>query len=304
MASSSVCSLPREPAILDGHDLELPHRVVAIMKANWSTHIPLTALTAHSLASTSLAAKDEAGQALAARDGVLSLSSSKISAKDKGSLSPQDWIHAFSRLVSCIRKYLPSPSCSAIADAWQSHFDGILRCSDFWDLFHLYLCYDIHLRLHFVNADNVIDPSVWGTIIDAYCTGSQSYLSGLGGIAPPAPRSAPSSVATNSSFPSCSAPIPLPPLWNPLLSSPYPMASGKLLKVSRFASSSTVEAAPSPIAIAVTSVHVAELNTRLKAAISDGFLPVVTPFRWERWEALLQEAGALEEFSDVPKGVR
>ncbi|KAF9222760.1 hypothetical protein BS17DRAFT_881108 [Gyrodon lividus] len=49
---------------------------------------------------------------------------------------------------------------------------------------------------------------VWGTIIDAYCTGSQSYLSGLGGIAPPVPRSAPSSVVTNSSFPSCSAPPP------------------------------------------------------------------------------------------------
>ncbi|KAF9226996.1 hypothetical protein BS17DRAFT_813936 [Gyrodon lividus] len=292
-ASSSVCSLPRELAILDGYDLELPHRVVAIMKANWSTHIPLTALTTCSLASTSLAAKDEAGQALAVRDGVLSLSSPKISAKDKGSLSPQDWIHAFPRLVSCIRKYLPSPSCSAIADAWQSHFNGILHCSDFWDLFHLYLCYDIRLRLHFVNADNVIDPSIWGTIIDAYCMGSQSYLSGLGGIAPPAPRSAPSSVATNSSFPSRSAPPPyllclkacpiqqlscfgdglvVPPAR---LSSSSPMASGKLLK----------------------------LNTRLKAAISDGFLPIVTPFHWERWEALLQEAGALEEFSDVPKGI-
>ncbi|KAF9229769.1 hypothetical protein BS17DRAFT_38953 [Gyrodon lividus] len=139
MASLMVWSLPREPAILDGHDLELPHHVVAIMKANWSTHVPLMALTTRSLASTSLAAKEEAGQALVVRDGILSLSS-KISAKDKGSLSPQDWIHTFPRLVSCIHKHFPFPFCSAIVDVWQSHFKDILCCPDFWDLFHLYLC--------------------------------------------------------------------------------------------------------------------------------------------------------------------
>ncbi|KAF9219393.1 hypothetical protein BS17DRAFT_821765 [Gyrodon lividus] len=47
-----------------GHDLELPHHVITIMKANWSIHIPILALTTHSLASTSLTAKEEAGQAV------------------------------------------------------------------------------------------------------------------------------------------------------------------------------------------------------------------------------------------------
>jgi len=32
--------------------------------------------------------------------------------------------------------------------------------------------------------------------------------------------------------------------------------------------------------------------------------PVVTPLCWEKWESILDEAGALEEYSDVPIGIR
>ena len=34
------------------------------------------------------------------------------------------------------------------------------------------------------------------------------------------------------------------------------------------------------------------------------FFPVVTPLRWKRWESILDEAGILKEFSDVPVGIR
>lgn len=35
----------------------------------------------------------------------------------------------------------------------------------------------------------------------------------------------------------------------------------------------------------------------------NGFLPIITPFQWEKWEELLSAAGILEEFLDVPKGI-
>ena len=39
-------------------------------------------------------------------------------------------------------------------------------------------------------------------------------------------------------------------------------------------------------------------------ATSSGFLPVVTPFHWQKWEEALSTAGVLEFFADVPKGIR
>lgn len=44
--------------------------------------------------------------------------------------------------------------------------------------------------------------------------------------------------------------------------------------------------------------------TLLKSAHSNGFLPIVTPFLWQKWHELLDRAGALQEFADVPKGIR
>jgi hypothetical protein len=34
------------------------------------------------------------------------------------------------------------------------------------------------------------------------------------------------------------------------------------------------------------------------------FFPVVTPLCWKEWESILDEAGILNEFSDVPVGIR
>ena len=48
----------------------------------------------------------------------------------------------------------------------------------------------------------------------------------------------------------------------------------------------------------------AEARTLRSNAASKGFLPIVTPFHWEKWVEFLSEAGSLEEFVDVPKGIR
>jgi hypothetical protein len=44
--------------------------------------------------------------------------------------------------------------------------------------------------------------------------------------------------------------------------------------------------------------------TLLKLAHSNHFLPVVTPFIWQKWHEHLECAGALDEFADVLKGIR
>jgi hypothetical protein len=53
-----------------------------------------------------------------------------------------------------------------------------------------------------------------------------------------------------------------------------------------------------------TSAPAVDNLTRLKLAHLNGFLPVVTPFRWDKWHELLLEAGVLDEFSDIPLGIR
>ncbi|KAF9224481.1 hypothetical protein BS17DRAFT_879930, partial [Gyrodon lividus] len=174
-SSSVVRLVPVQPEVLDGHKLALPARVVNVMKANWNVHIPLTALSTRSLTSLTLSAHEESGQALSVKDGVISLSSSCLSAKDEGSLTSQEWLHAFPHLIECIRHFLPSPARSEIADLWQQHYNTIALCPDLWDLFHIYLCYDICLRVHFVDPSNSLNPSIWQEVvwrqtIDAYCT--------------------------------------------------------------------------------------------------------------------------------------
>jgi hypothetical protein len=77
--------------------------------------------------------------------------------------------------------------------------------------------------------------------------------------------------------------------------------------VSKFATVSTgLEAADllNPSVVDATSASDAEVLTRLRCAHNDGFLPIVTPFIWERWHELLERAGVLQEFADVPKGIR
>ncbi|KIJ14174.1 hypothetical protein PAXINDRAFT_13084 [Paxillus involutus ATCC 200175] len=92
---SFVRSVPSQPELLDGHTLALPSRVINAMKNNWNVHIPLTALSTHSLTSLSLSAREESGQALSVKDSIISLASSRLSAKDEGSLTAQEWLHAF-----------------------------------------------------------------------------------------------------------------------------------------------------------------------------------------------------------------
>ncbi|KIK99450.1 hypothetical protein PAXRUDRAFT_788586 [Paxillus rubicundulus Ve08.2h10] len=167
---SFVHSVPSQPELLDGHTLALPSWVINAMKNNWNVHIPLTALSTCSLTSLSLSTHEESGQALSLKDCVISLASSQLSAKDEGSLTAQEWLHAFPCLVDCICCHLPSPECPEITDLWLQHYsqrtphlnnyNTISQCPDLWDLFHICLCYDICLHVHYVNPQNSLNPAV------------------------------------------------------------------------------------------------------------------------------------------------
>lgn len=47
-----------------------------------------------------------------------------------------------------------------------------------------------------------------------------------------------------------------------------------------------------------------ERGTPLQCAISEGFLPVVTPLRWQEWVSALTAVGCIKEFLDVPISLR
>ncbi|KAG6374181.1 hypothetical protein JVT61DRAFT_4834 [Boletus reticuloceps] len=207
-SASTPRSLPTNPVILDGFDLPCPAKVISALKNNWTVHIPITALTMRTIATASFTAQEDVGHALLFKEGQLTVSSSKFSSKDEGSITAQEWFHAFPRLTNAIRRYLPGDQAGQIADAWEAHFNRLVRRADFWEMFHIVLCYDIRLRIHFVNPKCGIDPSVWQEdvwhqIVDAYHNNTQHLLPGLAGIPPPkAPSQSfptPASTTTSSS---------------------------------------------------------------------------------------------------------
>lgn len=92
-------------------------------------------------------------------------------------------------------------------------------------------------------------------------------------------------------------------VWKKPTSSPLSVEPGKLLTVSKFALDSMVEVAPFLTAPISTAAPTVELSTHFKNAISSGLLCITTPFCWVAWECMLQDAGALIEFTDVAIGI-
>ena len=134
------------------------------MKANWSTHIPLNALSTAALLAVASSSKDDSYQNVAISDGGgLKLVAPKLNEKEEILMSAQDWLHAHPRLVTCIRQFLPG-SADEVADMWAAHFDLIYNRINFFLKFHLYLAYDIRLRRRYV-YDTSFNPATWQTAV-------------------------------------------------------------------------------------------------------------------------------------------
>jgi hypothetical protein len=85
-----------------------------------------------------------------------------------------------------------------------------------------------------------------------------------------------------------------------MASSPKSPGCGKAPEEARFASASTAMAVSSPPAPSGTSARgVGALSTALRRTPSSEDFPIVTPLRWQRWEA-----GLLDAFADIPLGIR
>jgi hypothetical protein len=92
-----------------------------------------------------------------------------------------------------------------------------------------------------------------------------------------------------------------------MVSSPnLPTVNGSHLPTSLYVSvitgSSGVKKLNAPISMVALN---ADLTSILSSPmLRHEFFPVVTPLCWQKWETALIEAGALNEFSDVPVGIR
>lgn len=53
-----------------------------------------------------------------------------------------------------------------------------------------------------------------------------------------------------------------------------------------------------------TLAHCVEMEDILRnRALKDFFFPIVTPYKHERWREMLEEAGVLDEYADIPDGI-
>ncbi|KAF9226258.1 hypothetical protein BS17DRAFT_776958 [Gyrodon lividus] len=298
-SSSVVRLVPVQPEVLNGHKLALPARVVNVMKANWNVHIPLTTLSTRSLTSLTLSAREESGQALSVKDGVISLSSSRLSAKDEGFLTSQEWLHAFPHLIDL------NPSIWQEV-VWRQTIDTYRTGTQ-----------------HLLPGMTGITPPMPKTSSHLPPPCSCHYLPLIPPFPTHTPRPHPLVHRPPLANPFHRLPGPPPP-YNapfvasfavetlaesvlvatlPLASYPSSVVSGKHLRVSKFASGGMAVAAQNLLAHDATSAPTAGACTLLKSAISNRFFPIVTPFLWWKWEELLRDAGALEEFLDVLKGI-
>ena len=82
------------------------------------------------------------------------------------------------------------------------------------------------------------------------------------------------------------------------------MGCGRQLRVSRFVSVGMDAVAPSHPAPENMLAPVVAALTLCRTAASNSFLPIITPFCWQKWKELLAAAGTLSQFTDVPEGIR
>lgn len=198
--SAVVRAVPVSPVLLDSHDLGFPTKMISVMKANWSMHIPLNALSTHALLASASSSKDVAYQNVAIGDGGLRIIPPKLNEKDEPFMSVHEWLHAHPRLIACIHKYLPYYG-DEVANMWEKHFAAIFSRIDFFENFALYLQYDIFIRRQYVSntSFNLAEwqTKVWSQIIDgARIKGFNSAIP----LALPSSSTATSSSTTASSF--------------------------------------------------------------------------------------------------------
>ncbi|KAG2737886.1 hypothetical protein P692DRAFT_201812473 [Suillus brevipes Sb2] len=163
-AATAPRLLPAAPVQLNGNTLPEAKAVATALRNNWLVHIPLSALSTKVLLTlgSSSRSQAESDQSLSVKEGVLTVTAPHLDGKHEGEMSYEDWCHAWPRLVSMIRRYLPGAGANDIANAWESHFTSLYARYDFFANFRRYLRYDIRLRQAFVH-DHSFNPAHWQT---------------------------------------------------------------------------------------------------------------------------------------------
>jgi hypothetical protein len=131
------------------------HPVIAhILHEGWLTHIPLTALTIKKCCAASFL--NYAGPSEQGKKTQIALN-----ATAEASIPLQDWLDAWPRFCSHIRRHLKAADPQSIADAFVAHFEGIMNHYDFKSLYWLYLEYDIHVRMLWESRPGQFSPGIF-----------------------------------------------------------------------------------------------------------------------------------------------
>ncbi|KIK91760.1 hypothetical protein PAXRUDRAFT_62294, partial [Paxillus rubicundulus Ve08.2h10] len=202
-----------------------------------------------------------------------------------------DWSHAYPHLIHLIHKYLPGPDTSCIANSWQIHHDHIASWVNFFSHFNLFLHYDIHICHNYVTCTDFLHTGTKMSGMKSLTTSALTPSSLL-----PLPPNPPPLPLSTIPFVPCMAALPSPLIMAPPCKALAPLKLANMFALPSMDAAATNQILTVPVSMPAPSVG--DL-TQLKSALDHSLLPIVTPFHWDCWKALLTKAGVLDCFADV-----
>lgn len=155
---------------LDPNEVIVPARIIRILRAGWTDHIPLDAITnrACRLATFQLTRNTEHGLTMGS-DGRIISKASPIDHSKEDKIDVSDWYQASRNLISAIANHLWASGDSAagganarrIAEIFSRHFLTLQGRTDFEESFAVYREYDINIRRRYLHQSALFSPAVF-----------------------------------------------------------------------------------------------------------------------------------------------
>ncbi|KAG1764947.1 hypothetical protein EDD22DRAFT_951408 [Suillus occidentalis] len=292
---------PSDPIMqLDPNDLIDHDLIVYILKEGWQTYFPINSLSADLTCTMLHYVK----------------APTEFNIASKLSISYSNFCEAARMLPVLIGQHLNSPFRTEIVEAFCKHYDCVLNSHDFQHNFAAYMWYDIMIHQHLVNNLLDFNPTVFQPHIFSHClelVKSESELSITSRIA-----SLEALVMRGNSF--CASLSSLKPSTSlPTADRPITKAPAKVIGIcwfcagkhsprNCFASCSTAsKGVLNAPALSHTNVLSAVMSWQVtmpsRTLPHPDLLPIITPLLWDKWAELLDAAGVLDSFLDVPLGL-
>ncbi|KAF5374531.1 hypothetical protein D9615_009073 [Tricholomella constricta] len=328
---------------LDPNEIVIPETVISILRNGWWDYIPLDALTNDACHSAAFGSLKQDDTTLGLNDrGHITQRSVMIDSRKEKHLDCTTWKQSSDNLLSALRDHLvifdahgrPDRSATGyVIASYDAHFKYLKARGDIETNFPSYILYcifvrrqwlahrrtgkrDVPLHVFQIEVFSDIERKRMHRRVDvlaaaAAATSSKPFRgnaseSGNSAKSASGDRTASKKGESASGRAKSSQPYSSDRSKSAILCMDQ-TTSGEILADISTAGVLTVPRAARAATPASTNMgarSAALSSTVLNAALRERFLPVTTPLKHWRWTALLAEAGALEEFAEVPKGLQ